>query len=179
VLFVKPDYWVVFDCFEGDGEHTIETLFHFPPVPAELAPDGRVTTRGRGRANVCLLPIAPEASDACLVTGQRDPIQGWVSPQYNCAEPAPAAVYRYRGSLPAAFAYVVYPFPRGGRANVEVEPLPIERPARARGRALAMRVTAAGRSDLVLMSQGLRGAKAFAGRVVGQPWALFAVPGAA
>ena len=173
VLFVKPDYWVVFDCFEGEGEHTIETLFHFPPVPAELGPDGRVTTRSRSRANVCVAPAALDGVEVRIVSGQHDPIQGWVSPLYNVAEPAPVAIYRFRGALPAAFGYVVYPLPRGRRDQIEVEVLPVERPAGACKRAVAMRVVTPGRRDVVLMSHGVRGEITFARRRVGRRWALF------
>lgn len=135
VLFVRPDYWLVFDDFRGPGdgassnrheeEHDYELLYHLPPG-SSLSP----VEYGGGRREAALRavagrPEAPSGLDLALhasaplevravegaspPTGPRGRPQGWVSRRYGERRPAPVATARFRAAAPAAAITVLLP----------------------------------------------------------------------
>ena len=108
VLFVKPDYFIVFDELTGDGSHTYEALFHFMPFRLLIDPDtGAVRTGRMDAPNLELLPLTRMTPR--LICGRNDPVQGWLAIGGQDV-PAPVAVYKRRSRLPFRTGYVIYPF---------------------------------------------------------------------
>ncbi|MCY3764153.1 MAG: alginate lyase family protein [Gemmatimonadetes bacterium] len=108
VIFVKPDYFMVFDELTGEGSHTYEALFHF--MPFRLLTDsetGAVRTGRMDAPNLELIPLTRMTPR--LVCGQNDPVQGWLAVSGQDV-PAPVAIYRRRTRLPFRTGYVIYPF---------------------------------------------------------------------
>ena len=131
VLFVRPDYWIVFDEITGSGTHTAEALFQFMPMRVQSDPDSnRVRTNRLGRANLEIVPL-PGAEDASveIVCGRQSPVQGWITDGENL--PAPCAVYRKRGKLPMRMAWALCPFDSANSAGVSVEPVACAKDASA------------------------------------------------
>ena len=81
VLFVKPDYFLIFDELTGEGRHTYEAFFHFMPFRLLVDPDTGAVRTGRMNApNLELLPLVrmtppvdlrPERTGAGLVGHRR------------------------------------------------------------------------------------------------------------
>ncbi len=135
VLFVRPDYWLVFDDFRGpdgpDGEapgetvHDYELLYHLPPgsslSPVEYGGDRReaalraVTGPPAAAAGLDLAFYASAPLEVRAVEGQSAPRgpQGWVSRRYGERRPAPVAVARFRAAAPAAAITVLLPAAAG------------------------------------------------------------------
>jgi len=94
ILFVKPDYVIVFDQLIGAGRHHIAAHFHFAP---EIKVDLQATT-GLARlthvdGSAALLAYSgPTNTRADVIRGSTTPIQGWVS--RHSGEKQPAAVLR-------------------------------------------------------------------------------------
>lgn len=108
VMFIKPDYFLVFDELSGHGLHTYEGLFHFMPFRVLIDSDTNAVRTGRMNApNIEILPLVPMTPR--LICGQNDPVQGWVALSQQDV-PAPVAIYKKTAQLPFRTGYVIYPF---------------------------------------------------------------------
>ncbi len=108
VLFVKPDYFIIFDELTGDGRYTYEAFFHFMPFRLLIDPDTGAVRTGRMNApNLELLPLVRMTPR--LICGRNEPVQGWLAVSGQDV-PAPVAVYKRRTRLPFRTGYVIYPF---------------------------------------------------------------------
>ena len=108
VVFIKPDYFMVFDELTSEGTHTYEAFFHFMPFRLLIDPDTGAVRTGRMNApNLELLPLTRMTPR--LICGRNDPVQGWLAISGQDV-PAPVAVYRRRTRLPFRTGYVIYPF---------------------------------------------------------------------
>ncbi|HCR15861.1 MAG TPA: hypothetical protein DIU35_00115, partial [Candidatus Latescibacteria bacterium] len=111
VLFVKPDYFVLFDELQGQSRHTYEALFHFMPFRVLIDPQSMAVRTGRmNAANLEILPLTRMSPS--LVCGQDDPVQGWLAMSGEDV-PAPVVIYKKKASLPFRTGYVIYPFSDG------------------------------------------------------------------
>jgi hypothetical protein len=111
VLFVKPDYFVVFDELHGEGSHTYEGYFHFMPFRVLIDPNSKAVRTGRmNAANLEILPLTKMTPS--LICGQCDPVQGWLAIGGEDI-PAPVAIYRKKTKLPFRTGYVIFPFDAG------------------------------------------------------------------
>ncbi len=175
VLFLRPDYWLVTDEVEGEGEHDLAALFHFAPMQVAAEPEtGRVRSERLNRPNLEIVPapVGPLARPR-LVTGRREPVQGWVvqgvrasvapgrpgrvgSGGHDNGEsvPAPTAVYEIRTALPWRAAWLLVPFV--GRTAAEVEVRPAEAPE---GCSALECCFPDGRSDLIFLRWGTHDAE--------------------
>ena len=117
VMFVKPDYYVVFDELLGEGRHIYEALFHFMPFRVLIDPATKAVRTGRMSApNIEILPLVRMTPR--LVCGQNEPVQGWLALSGQDV-PAPVAIYKKRTELPFRTGYIIYPF-GSGRVTAEV-----------------------------------------------------------
>jgi hypothetical protein len=108
VMFIKPDYFLVFDELIGDGRHTYEALFHFMPFRVLVDPDTKAVRTGRMNApNIEVLPLVKMTPK--LICGQNDPVQGWLALSGQDV-PAPVAIFKKTAKLPFRTGYVIYPF---------------------------------------------------------------------
>jgi len=156
VIFVRNDYYLVLDRLSGQGTHTVEALFHFMPVRVQV--DGvRVRTDREGQKNIELAPLNFGARAAPrLVTGERDPVQGWVADREN--KPAPCAIYRkVDAELPLSLGWVVAPYGSGRSAGLRIRKLPC-----TNGHAFSLSWRDGAR-DLVFWRWGAGGESVFAG----------------
>ncbi|MGQ9455318.1 MAG: heparinase II/III domain-containing protein [Armatimonadota bacterium] len=132
IVFVKPDYWVVVDRVEGEGEHTYDQSWHFP-ADAALVEDPVTkavhTTfpieQGDGYAKEGQLLMVPvdveklrsEPSEFFIATnrmGSNEPVKstGWK--------------YSRQGTPPVSFDLVLYPYKGSQVPRVKVERLAVE-----------------------------------------------------
>lgn len=116
VMFVKPDYFLIFDELTGEGRRTYEALFHFMPYRVLIDPDSRAVRTGRMHPpNLEVLPLVRMTPR--LVCGGNDPVQGWLAIDGQDV-PAPVVIYRKRTSLPFRTGYALVPFTDGVSAGV-------------------------------------------------------------
>lgn len=116
VMFVKPDYFQIFDELTGEGRHTYEALFHFMPYRVLIDPDTGAARTGRMHPpNLEILPLVRMTPR--LVCGQNDPVQGWLAISGQDV-PAPVVIYKKRTTLPLRTGYALVPFTEGVSAGV-------------------------------------------------------------
>jgi hypothetical protein len=114
VLFLRPDYWIVFDELQGRGAHDFDFLFHFAPgmklfvMGEERSGDIECRARAEGAALQMFMhasgPLSAEAT-----CGQTDPIQGWASRRYGERKPSPVLCAKLQSSTPATVMTVLAP----------------------------------------------------------------------
>jgi hypothetical protein len=102
VLFVKPGYWVVVDHLQGEGEHEVTRLFHFPAGSAAKADGHAAQTGFTNGMNIRVQPV-----DAAKLE-----IREAMHAGHNKAivYPAPVAALVARGKLPMALCTVLLPY---------------------------------------------------------------------
>jgi len=121
IFLKKPEYWVVVDYVTGDGQHTVESLFHFVPSPVELGPEQLTAVTDNPNEPNLLIAAAPqEGLSASLVEGQEDPVQGWSALSPGKPQPSPVLIYRFQRPLPVTLAYVLLPYQGSRRPAVSI-----------------------------------------------------------
>jgi len=126
VFFVKPDYWILSDRLLGKGRRRADAMFHFQATAsAEIEEKNRSVRTVNGQAGLTILPTSKSELEVRIVSGQKEPIQGWVPAQWGNQRPAPVAIYSVEDELPIAIDTVLYPYPKGGVPNLRVERLPV------------------------------------------------------
>ncbi|MGH2559416.1 MAG: alginate lyase family protein, partial [Thermomicrobiales bacterium] len=164
VVFVRPDYWLVFDEVRdedaGNQRRLVESLFHFTPMRMQIDPEaGRIRTYRQNEPNLELIPLGPASRGPRfqIICGQNDPVQGWISDNRENL-PAPCVVMSKRTRLPFRMGLVLYPYATGVSAGVATRRL------RTTGEALAYELRHAdGSSDLVCYRWADQGDMRFAG----------------
>ena len=137
IVFVKPDYWVVFDTLtpavhevtarsHDDEVHTYESPFHLEADDVELDEEtGTVTTRNLDDSNLAIIPLKDSDLDFEIVSGQEEPVvQGWVFAGDYSVRPIPTPIYKKSAKGVTHLVYVFYPIPKDGTCPItSVEPL--------------------------------------------------------
>ena len=122
IVFVKPDYWVIFDTLtpNDDEAHIYESPFHLEADDVELDNEtGKITTRNLGDSNLAIIPLKDSDLDVEIVSGQEEPVvQGWVSAGGYNVRPIPTPTYKKSVKGVTHFVYVFYPIPKGERCPV-------------------------------------------------------------
>jgi len=108
VLFVKPDYFVILDQLDGEGEHDFRMKYQLHDVTA-FYPAG---------PGVIVAP-AREDLDLSIITGQDEPKEGWHLVSAIAAEPAPALIYQWREAAPARVETLIRPIAPGAEADLD------------------------------------------------------------
>lgn len=127
VLFVKPDYWAIIDSVvpEDKEEHTYASAFHLEAPEALIDADtARVTTTGRERATLAIIPLPAPDLTVKIIKGQTEPeLLGWIGNDTLDLVPVPTAYYTRRAKGPVHTLYVLAPAPPGKASPIDrVEP---------------------------------------------------------
>lgn len=119
--FVDSRYWIIVDDLCGSKAHRIDARFQFAPMQVGIDDDGWVRASRKGQRGLLLRAFSAVALDAHVREGERDPMEGWISSNYGCMEPAPVLVYTAEARLPLRVLTVLWPAERVGRTpEIEV-----------------------------------------------------------
>ncbi len=149
IVFIKPDYFVLFDLLSGEGTHSYEQFFHFAGPEQALAAQVRLDpetlaseTTHADTANVRVIPAGTEGLQAGFVEAvdtemlpadkfERDAMLGWMVTTGTFRRvKSPTVVYSREGEARQAFIDVLFPTPEGADARVSVETLPVTQDGR-------------------------------------------------
>ena len=127
IWFAKPDYWILSDRLLGKGRHLAESLFHFQAsATCDVEPGDNTVRTANGQAGLTILPSSTADLQVRIVSGQQDPLQGWVPAGWGHHRPAPVAIYSVEQELPLAIDTVLYPYRRDQAPSLSVEPLAVD-----------------------------------------------------
>jgi len=130
VVFVKPRYWLLVDDLYGAERHHIELRFQFGRVDVTLRPRSWTRATAAGRA-LLVRPFSEAPLQQRVSHGRREPMEGWISPDYGQRHPAPMIVYSATARLPFRIVTLLLPI-----ADPDAPP-PAVTPLRDEGRRLA------------------------------------------
>jgi hypothetical protein len=121
VIFVKPRYWVLVDDLTAAARHRIEMRFQLAPMEVRIDSIGWVRATRDGRRGLLMRAFAALPLKAEVRQGRQNPLEGWISPNYGQAEPAPALVYSATTPLPIRMVTVLWPSARVHEETPRVE----------------------------------------------------------
>lgn len=109
VAFIHSRYWIVIDDLCGSESHRIDLRFQFAPMQVQQGDDGWSRATRNGERGLLLRAFASSPVEASVREGRRDPMEGWVSSNYGCMEPAPSVVFTAETRLPLRIVTVLWP----------------------------------------------------------------------
>ena len=122
ILFVKPEYWVVFDRLDGEAGATHDLRMKFQLHPdLEMQQEGN-RALGRHPKTGVHIQVIPADADLPLevVKGREHPTaEGWLAVK-DQAWPAPALIYRASTKLPCSLQTIFYPATAGDHPSIDV-----------------------------------------------------------
>jgi hypothetical protein len=164
LLFVKPDYWILWDIVDGAGSRTAEQLFHFAvETKVEILDQKNIRVDYAGGSALLISNLTEELALTKMI-GEEEPIQGWFSPEYGSKMSAPVVSVESRGELPRVFISVLYPAKRAAQLDslrIETLPVTIDGKQLDASQAAALKIQFAHSSDYILIAPGLEGEKHF------------------
>jgi hypothetical protein len=124
ILFVKPDYWLVIDRLEEEGDDQVHTFRMKTQLDKDLVTEQTGDwVHARNPSTGVGLHVQPFDGDADLeiVKGQKEPrIEGWLAVSVD-AWPAPAAIYTKQARTPVGFETLLCPECEGLETSVDTE----------------------------------------------------------
>jgi hypothetical protein len=113
IVFVKPEYWVVFDVLipTDDAEHEYESPFHLDADGVDVHPTtGVVKTTNAEGPNLTIVPLWFDGMSVEVIAGQEHPVvQGWIREGEYGVRPIPTPTFRQTRSGTTTFTYVFFP----------------------------------------------------------------------
>lgn len=88
IIFIKPDYWIVWDRLKANAEHQYKQFFHLSHNIDNIDMTSNLVIAQSGRSKLNLIWLGCPNIKLEAFKGNNDPIQGWVSPQYGVKAPA-------------------------------------------------------------------------------------------
>jgi heparinase II/III-like protein len=123
VVFVKPRFWIVVDDLVGKLRHRIDLIFQFAPMRVTVGPDGWARARTVSGSVLWIGAFASTNLLPALRSGDRQPIRGWIAPDYGQREPAPALILTATATLPQRILTLMIPDPYGSSTPPEANAL--------------------------------------------------------
>jgi hypothetical protein len=120
VVFVKPDYWIIRDLAEGEGEHEISACWQFFPsrVEVDIKTLGARCVDARGPGFEVLPLLGSDRADVEISTGLLSPPRGWVS--LNGSDvPGTSCTYLVKATLPVTLVWLLLPVDKGPVSGVQ------------------------------------------------------------
>ncbi len=147
ILFVRPDYFVIIDRVEAEGEHEYRMKYQLHDELAAQADGTRVVGAADGEPRIVVAPSRDDL-DLAIVTGRTEPRhEGWHLRTETDARPAPALIYTWREAAPARVETVLWPVPPGEAADLSVE-------RAVEGDTVTLTVTRGDRRDVIVIGAG-------------------------
>ena len=120
-MFVKPNFWAMFDIFTPKDEksHTYASMFHLENAEAKIdAKTLAATGADAGRANLAIIPARVDGGLSVeIIKGQEKPVvQGWVPSKAYDVRAIPTPIYTRKAADQFIEPYILYPL-ADGEAN--------------------------------------------------------------
>jgi hypothetical protein len=117
IFHVKGGIWFVLDVAEGQGEHLLETFWHFAPDLEVARERGLILAKSSandsGTERACLALLTDQNS-----AWTTEVTQGLVSPAYGAKQAAPIVRASVNATLPEHLGVLLVPMTRGSEAGI-------------------------------------------------------------
>ncbi len=164
ILFVKPDYWILWDIVDGAGSHSAEQLFHFAAeTEVEFFDQKNIRVNYAAGPALLISNLAGELAFTKMI-GEEKPIQGWISPEYGSKTAAPVVGIESSGEMPRVFVSILYPAENAAALDqLKIELLPVESDGEFLNisKAAAVKIQSKNSVDHILLAPVVVGEKQF------------------
>jgi hypothetical protein len=110
VLFARPDYFVIWDEFTGNGEHNYESFFHFGDARLEQTEKGMLSIVYEDDLRLLVVPVADTIILADLVPVSDKDTGGWYSRLHGCKEHCLSLRLQRRAATPTTMMTILIPY---------------------------------------------------------------------
>lgn len=115
VIYLKPNYTLIFDELEGIGKHTFDAHFHIDAPKAKMVPSNQAVYSERPDSiQIALFPLERQNLKTEIIQGQKEPLLGWMPAEHRAI---PTVRFRKEQGAPATFATLLYPY-KGKDPNI-------------------------------------------------------------
>lgn len=97
ILLLNQELWLIIDEVKGDGEHLIESFLHLAPCGVTMHPNHWCFSLDDVYLNAIFFGDKMEME---IKQGGEQVEEGWISPLYRTALPAPVVKFSWKGHLP-------------------------------------------------------------------------------
>ncbi|MBX2882347.1 MAG: heparinase II/III family protein [Granulosicoccus sp.] len=122
---VDQQFWIICDCVEGDGTHSIESLLHFHPEVEVISPPTATQYGHAGkirRDNTELRVLSWGTDQVIQYTGEESPeLQGWYAPQFGLQFENVVWGYKQKATLPTWCGHLLWP--EDSDVDLQITPL--------------------------------------------------------
>ena len=147
VLFVRPDYFVVVDRIDAEGEHEMRMKYQLNHALEAVADGARVVGSDAEDVRIVVTPSRQDL-DLSIVKGQTQPrYEGWQLLSVTDAREASALIYTWREEAPSRIETVLYPVPPGEAADLIVT-------REVEGDTVTLTVTRGDLRDVIVIGEG-------------------------
>src|SRR5205823_3208596 len=109
VAFIDARFWLIIDDLCGSATHRVDLRFQFAPLIVHSGENEWASATRDGVRGLLLRAFTSVPITASVRQGWREPLEGWVSTDYGCMEPAPALVYSTEACLPIRLMTLLWP----------------------------------------------------------------------
>ena len=106
-FFVSDAYWVIWDEIEGQGQHRVDSFLHFN-YDCQLTLNEQ-TIHCQFQNDHLFILSHGDLQEVDLQEGGTRPEEGWISPLYRHAQPAPQLRFSVTGPLPLHHCFCIFP----------------------------------------------------------------------
>lgn len=107
VIYLKPDYILIYDQLKGSGKHTFDAHFHLNAQDAVFDPvKNRILSIREGNVQLAIFPLNKENLQTDIIKGQKDPLLGWYPKEHK---PIPTVRFRKEQEAPTDFVTFLHP----------------------------------------------------------------------
>jgi hypothetical protein len=126
ILFVRPDYWIIWDTVDGNETRDLTLRYHLAAEPdVQLGDDGIIRANYADGPGIAIVQLQNNDIKASLVKGSEQPVQGWISSRYGSKIAAPVVEYHQKTELPSAFVTLLMPFDGQKDTHLTARLLPV------------------------------------------------------
>ncbi|MFO7948451.1 MAG: heparinase II/III family protein [Armatimonadota bacterium] len=121
VLFMRPDYFVILDTLDGEGEHSYRMKYQLNHELSATKDGVRATaTSNDGPGGV--IAVSRDDVTLSIVEGQTEPrYEGWHLTGPETGEPAPALLYTWTEETPSRIETIIEPLAAGQQSQLQIE----------------------------------------------------------
>src|SRR5690606_4038626 len=111
--FVESRYWIIVDevttDVNDDTTHELALNYQFAALNVNQEESGWIRARGKRRGALLMRLFSSSGVEATIASGHRNPIRGWLSPDYGRCIEAPALRWTCTTALPARTVTMLLP----------------------------------------------------------------------
>ncbi|MEW6735361.1 MAG: alginate lyase family protein [Acidobacteriota bacterium] len=110
ILFAKPDYFIIFDEFTSNAQHSYESYFHFGAASIKKLKDNMFDISYQDGSGLLLISISDQEISTDIIPVNENPPSGWYASAYGKKAPCLSLKLHWRASASTMVLTVLFPY---------------------------------------------------------------------